>query len=46
MTDLPASPWWRRRDVVGEITGETGYVAVAQVSLDDTWTAVRLKHTD
>src|SRR5205085_225887 len=26
-TDLPATPWWHRRDVLGEITGETGYVA-------------------
>jgi hypothetical protein len=42
-TDLPASPWWRRRDVLGEITGERGYVPVALVSLDETWTALRFK---
>jgi len=42
-TDLPATPWWHRRDVFGEITGEEGYVPVAQVAIDDHWTALRLK---
>jgi hypothetical protein len=42
-TDLPASPWWRRRDVLGQITGQMGCLAVAQVSLDETWTALRFK---
>lgn len=43
VTDLPASPWRRRRDVLGEITGQRGYVAVAQASIDETWTAIRFK---
>ena len=43
MTDLPATPWWVRRDVLGEMTGETGYKAVAFVAVDDTWTALRFK---
>jgi hypothetical protein len=43
LTDLPASPWWRRRDVLGDLTGERGYLVVALVSLDDTWSAVRFK---
>jgi len=42
-TDLPATPWWHRRDVLGEITGETGYVPVAQVAVDDHWTALRFR---
>jgi hypothetical protein len=43
LTDLPATPWWHRRDVLGEITGKTGYVPVAQVAIDDYWTALRFK---
>jgi hypothetical protein len=43
MTDLPATPWWMRRDVLGEITSETGYKPVAFVAVDDTWTALRFK---
>src|SRR5437879_5380257 len=23
--DLPATPWWTKRDVLGEFTGETGF---------------------
>ena len=42
-TDLPATPWWHRRDVLGELTGASGFVAVAQVSIDDHWTAIRFK---
>ena len=42
-TDLPATPWWHRRDVLGEITGETGYVPVAQVAVDEHWTALRFR---
>src|SRR4029077_7148909 len=42
---LPATPWWTKRDVLGEITGETGYKPVAFVKLDDTWTALRFKKT-
>jgi hypothetical protein len=42
-TDLPATPWWRRRDVLGEITGEWGLAVMALVSLDETWTALRFK---
>jgi hypothetical protein len=42
-TDLPATPWWVQRDVLGEITGERGYKPVAFVAVDDTWTALRFK---
>jgi hypothetical protein len=42
-TDLPATPWWVQRDVLGEITSETGYKAVSFVALDDHWTALRFK---
>jgi hypothetical protein len=43
VTDLPATPWWMRRDVLGEITSETGYKPVAFVAIDDHWTALRFK---
>jgi hypothetical protein len=43
MTDLPATPTWVQRDVLGEITSETGYKAVSFVALDDHWTALRFK---
>jgi hypothetical protein len=43
VTDLPASPWWSKRDVLGEITGEEGYRPVALVKIDDVWTALRFK---
>jgi hypothetical protein len=39
--DLPASPWWIKRDVLGEITSEAGYKPVALLKIDDTWTALR-----
>ena len=42
-TDLPATPWWVQRDVLGEITGETGYKPVSFVAIDDVWTALRFK---
>ena len=42
-TDLPATPWWTKRDVLGEFTGETGYKPVAFVKIDDNWTALRFK---
>jgi hypothetical protein len=42
-TDLPATPWWLKRDVLGEITSVTGYRPVAFVSVDDSWTALRFK---
>ena len=42
-TDLPATPWWTKRDVLGEITGESGYKPVAFVKIDDNWTALRFK---
>ncbi len=45
VTDLPATPWWTKRDVLGEFTGETGYKPVAFVAIDDTWTAMRFKRT-
>jgi hypothetical protein len=44
-TDLPATPWWTKRDVLGEFTGETGYKPVAFVKIDDSWTALRFKKT-
>lgn len=43
VTDLPATPWWVQRDVLGEITLETGYKPVAFVAVDDNWTALRFK---
>lgn len=43
VTDLPATPWWVQRDVLGEITGEKGYKPVSFVAVDDTWTALRFK---
>ena len=42
-TDLPATPWWVQRDVLGEVTGEKGYKPVAFVAVDETWTALRFK---
>ncbi len=42
-TDLPATPWWTKRDVLGEYTGETGYKPVAFVKIDENWTALRFK---
>lgn len=42
-TDLPATPWWVRRDVLGEITSVTGYKPVSFVAVDETWTALRFK---
>ncbi len=44
-TDLPATPSWTKRDVLGEITGETGYKPVAFVKIDEVWTALRFKRT-
>ena len=41
VTDLPASPWWTKRDVLGEITSEFGYKPVALVKIDESWTALR-----
>ena len=43
VTDLPATPWWVQRDVLGEITAEKGYKPVAFVAVDATWTALRFK---
>ena len=45
VTDLPATPSWVKRDVLGEITAETGYKPVAFVKIDDTWTALRFRRT-
>lgn len=42
-TDLPATPWWTKSDVLGEFTGELGYKPVAFVKIDDNWTALRFK---
>jgi hypothetical protein len=46
VTDLPATPWWVKRDVLGEITSETGYQPVAFVKIDETWTALRFKRIE
>lgn len=43
VTDLPATPWWIQRDVLGEITSVTGYKPVAFVAVDDYWIALRFK---
>jgi hypothetical protein len=43
VTDLPASPWWVHRDVLGEITGAKGYTVAAGVKLDDFWTTLRFR---
>jgi hypothetical protein len=42
-TDLPATPWWMQRDVLGEVTSVKGYKPVSFVAVDDTWTALRFK---
>ena len=43
VSDLPATPWWTKRDVLGEITSVTGYKPVAFVAIDDNYTALRFK---
>lgn len=43
VTDLPATPGWTKRDVLGEITSVTGYKPVAFVAIDDSYTALRFK---
>ena len=42
-TDLPATPQWVQRDVLGEVTSVRGYKAIAFVAVDETWTALRFK---
>jgi hypothetical protein len=32
-----------RRDVLGELTGKTGYVPVASAAIDEHWTALRFR---
>lgn len=44
-TDLPATPWWTKRDVLGEFTGELGYKPVAFLKIDDSWTALRFRRS-
>jgi hypothetical protein len=39
----PATPWWMKQDVLGEITSVTGYKPVAFVAIDDNYTALRFK---
>jgi hypothetical protein len=46
VTDLPATPLWVKRDVLGELTNQTGYKPVAFVKIDEDWTALRFKRTD
>ena len=41
VTDLPPSPMWIKRDVLGEITSQTGYKLVALVKINDSWMAFR-----
>jgi hypothetical protein len=43
VTDLPATPRWTQRDVLGEITSVTGYKPVAFVAIDDNYIALRFK---
>ena len=43
VTDLPATPWWKHRDVLGEITGEKGYRPVGFAKIDETWTTLRFR---
>jgi len=43
VTDLPATPSWTKRDVLGDITSMTGYKPVAFVAIDDNYTALRFK---
>jgi hypothetical protein len=42
-TDLPATPWWVQRDVLGEVTSVKGYKPVSFVAVDENWTALRFK---
>lgn len=42
-TDLPATPWWVQRDVLGEVCSVKGYKPVSFVPVDDSWTALRFK---
>jgi hypothetical protein len=42
-TDLPATPWWVQRDVLGEVTSVKGYKPVSFIAVDDMWTALRFK---
>lgn len=42
-TDLPATPSWTQRDVLGEITSVTGYKPVALVAIDENYAALRFK---
>lgn len=42
-TDLPATPWWVQRDVLGETTSVTGYKPVSFIAVDENWTALRFK---
>lgn len=43
VTDLPATPSWVQRDVLGEVTAINGYKPVSFVAVDETWTALRFK---
>jgi len=39
----PATPWWMKQDVLGELTSVTRYEPVAFVAIDDNYTALRFK---
>jgi hypothetical protein len=45
-TDLPATPEWMSRDVLGEITLEIGYKPVALLKIDETWSALRFNRIE
>ena len=46
LADLPATPEWMKRDVLGEITSVTGYKPVALVKIDEIWTALRFNRIE
>ncbi len=46
VSDLPATPLWVKRDVLGEITAQPGYKPVAFVKIDDGWTALRFRRVE
>ncbi len=42
-SDLPATPAWNRSDLLGELTGQSGYKPIAFLKINETWTALRFK---
>src|SRR5581483_10897006 len=37
-SDLPATPAWNRSDLLGELTGQSGYKPIAFLKINETWT--------